>query len=135
MQALTIDWLVVLAGCGPGLISVAILTVNNLRDVEGDGRAGKRTLAVRFGREFAMAQYYFCVLGAALVPVVIFFISGKHAGAQLALGMLFFSFPVLRTVFSQSDGPSLNHALAQTGRLLLIYGLLFSIGWILSAHL
>ncbi len=133
VQALTLDWVVVLAGCGPGLISVAILTVNNLRDIEGDRKAGKRTLAVRFGREFTMAQYYFCLLGAALLPVGIFWFSRHHAGAQLGLLMLLFTPRVLRTVFSQSDGPSLNRALAQTGKLLLIYGLLFSIGWIISA--
>ena len=53
VQALHIDWRVLVAGLAPGLFSVAILTVNNLRDIDTDRRAGKKTLAVRFGRTFA----------------------------------------------------------------------------------
>ena len=49
VQALTVHATVVVAGLAPGLLSVAILAVNNLRDVDEDRRTGKRTLAVRFG--------------------------------------------------------------------------------------
>ena len=53
VQTLEIDYLVILAGLSPGLFSMAILTVNNLRDVKSDFKAGKLTLAVRFGENFA----------------------------------------------------------------------------------
>ena len=131
VQALTVNWLVILAGLGPGFMSVAILTVNNLRDIDGDSKAGKKTLAVRFGRGFAMREYFYSLLAASLVPLVIIFISGEHRLIVSAVLMLLFAPGVLITVFSKTDGPSLNNALAQTGKLLVIYGILFSIGWII----
>jgi 1,4-dihydroxy-2-naphthoate octaprenyltransferase len=134
VQALTVNWVVILAGFGPGLMSVAILTVNNIRDIEGDRKAGKKTLAVRFGRGFAMKEYFYCLLTAALIPVLIYFITGSYKMASISVFMLLFAPGVLRTVFSRIDGPSLNRALGQTGKLLLIYGILFSVGWVLSGR-
>lgn len=130
VQALTINWIAILAGLAPGLLSVAILTVNNLRDIEGDTKAGKKTLAVRFGRNFAKNEYFYSILLAGLIPVMIFFITGQHKFALLATLTLFFTPKPLKAIFSQTDGPSLNNALAGTGKLLLIYGILFSIGWV-----
>ncbi|NCC94644.1 MAG: 1,4-dihydroxy-2-naphthoate octaprenyltransferase, partial [Opitutae bacterium] len=53
VQCLQINMTVLLMGLVPGLLSVAILAVNNYRDMEGDRRVGKHTLAVRFGPRFA----------------------------------------------------------------------------------
>ncbi len=61
-----------IAGIAPGLLSTAVLVVNNLRDIETDAKAGKRTLAVRFGVNFARAEYLVCLLGAAAVPAVLY---------------------------------------------------------------
>lgn len=135
VQALTVNWVVIAAGFGPGLISVAILAVNNLRDIEGDRKSGKRTLAARFGRGFAMGEYFYSLLIAALIPLGIYMVTGLYKYTILTVLMLFFALPVLRVVFSKTDGPSLNGALASTGKLLLIYGFLFSLGWILSTRL
>ena len=134
VQALSVNWMVILAGFAPGLISTAILTVNNLRDVVGDGKSGKKTLAVRLGKEFAMKEYFYCLLIACLIPVSICLFSNQYKWICLALLTLFFSPGILKTIHSKTDGPSLNRALAQTGQLLLLYGILFSIGWIVSAR-
>jgi len=131
VQALTVDWIVILAGFAPGLLSVGILTVNNLRDIDGDRKAGKKTLAARFGRKFAMNEYYYSLLTAGLIPILIVLLTGEHHLCLLATLTLFFAPGVLRTVFSSTDGPELNNALAVTGKFLLIYGSLFSVGWIL----
>ncbi len=131
VQTLQMDWTVICAGFGPGLMSVAILTVNNLRDIENDRKAGKKTLAVRFGRSFAVKEYLYSLLAAASIPTVIYFFTGRHVYASLVFLMLFFTPRVLENVFSRFDGPSLNQTLADTGKLLLLYGLLFSIGWLL----
>ncbi|MCP4156989.1 MAG: 1,4-dihydroxy-2-naphthoate polyprenyltransferase [bacterium] len=131
VQALTVNWVVILAGFGPGLISVAILAVNNLRDIGGDKKSAKKTLAVRFGRDFAMKEYFYSLVLATLIPVAISLIKQEHKWTSLAVLMLLFTPGVLKTVFSKTDGPSLNNALAFTGKLLLIYGVFFSIGWIL----
>ena len=69
VQALGITPAVIAAGLGPGLLSVGILLVNNIRDIEGDREAGKRTLPVRLGRAVGVRLYIACLLGAALVPV------------------------------------------------------------------
>lgn len=133
VQALTIDWVIIFAGFGPGFLSVAILTVNNLRDIEGDRKAGKKTLAVRFGRNFAVNEYFYSLLLACFIPVFILITTRRYSLATLAVLTLFFSTKPLKTVFSKTDGPSLNNALADTGKLLLIYGILFSIGCIFSS--
>jgi 1,4-dihydroxy-2-naphthoate octaprenyltransferase len=80
-----------------------------------------------------MKEYFYSVLAACLLPVVIYLVTGKYRLASLGGLTLFFAPGVLRVIFSKTDGPSLNKALAVTGKLLLIYGVLFSIGWILSS--
>ncbi len=131
VQALQITWPVILAGFSPGLMSVGVLTVNNLRDIDGDRKAGKRTLAARFGRAFARIEYLSSLLIAAGLPVVLFFTVRQSGYLLLVLIMPIMAIPTIRTVFTQTDGPSLNSALAGTGRLLILYALLFSVGWVL----
>lgn len=130
VQTLTISPKVIFAGIAPGLISTAILTVNNLRDVYTDAPAGKKTLAVRFGVTFARWEYLLCILLALLIPLMLVIWSPDHAGALLALLSLLPAIPAIRSVFKDDIGPSLNSTLAQTGKILLIYSLLFSLGWV-----
>ena len=111
-------------------IAFAILAVNNLRDMQTDRRVGKNTLAVRFGKSFAVNEYMSSVLIAGLVPVVVYAMTGEQPWALLATGILFMALPVFKTVITKDDGPSLNAALASTGKLLLMYSVLYSIGWI-----
>ena len=131
VQSLEINMAVILSGLGPGLISVAILTINNLRDIDTDRKSNKRTLAVRFGRSFALNEFLFCILTASLLPSFIYFLIEDHIAILATNLTVLLSIPVIKTVLTKIDGPSLNNALAYTGRLLLVYSLLFSIGWIL----
>jgi len=131
VQALALRPEVVVAGLGPGLLSVALLTVNNLRDVDQDRLAGKRTLAVRLGRGFARSEYVVCVVLAAALPVVLYRWTGGRPWAMLTLLTLVAALPALRMVIGGTVGPSLNRALAGTGRALLDYSLLFGVGWLL----
>lgn len=131
VQALEIDTTVLFIGLAPGLLSVAILTVNNLRDIETDRRAGKRTLAVRFGPCFAKFEYLAAVLLAILIPLAVFLDSKEHPYSLLTLAVGFIAIPAFRTLFSKEDPSSLNRLLDSTAKLLLLYSLLFSIGWIL----
>jgi 1,4-dihydroxy-2-naphthoate octaprenyltransferase len=115
-----------------GLLASAILVVNNLRDVETDGRAGKRTLAVRLGAERTRALY------TAMVAVA--FCAAPLPWAFGSLGpWLFLSWLALplaggaaRTVHSRRDGPSLNEALARTAMAQLAFCLLLSAGILAS---
>ncbi len=131
VQSLEMNIAVILAGLAPGLLSVAILAINNLRDIETDFKSSKRTLAVRFGRSFAIQEYYYSVILAALTPILLFGIMDDHLPILASSLVLFLSVPVMITVATKMDGPSLNHALADTGRLLVFYTVIFSIGWYL----
>jgi len=120
---------VMVAGLAPGLISVGLLTVNNLRDVDEDRIAGKRTLAVRFGSRFSRIEYVVCIAVAALIPVILVIWQARGAVSLLAVLTLIPAQSTIRRVWSESGGAGLNPALGQTARLLMIYSLLFSIGW------
>ncbi|MBN1213141.1 MAG: 1,4-dihydroxy-2-naphthoate polyprenyltransferase [candidate division Zixibacteria bacterium] len=131
VQALSIDLSVIIAGLSPGLFSTALLTVNNLRDIDGDRRAGKKTLPARFGRTFARWEYLLALLIALLIPVVLVFMTARHIYSLFSLLVLMAAVPTIKKVFTQTDGEILNSALAATGKLLLIFSLIFSIGWLL----
>ncbi len=130
VQAHEVNYAVVLAGLGPGLISVAILAVNNYRDIDEDRRSNKKTLAVRFGRTFAQFEYAVCLMLAALLPVLIYMLIHDHVSILFSSVICLLSLPGIRTVFASTDGARLNATLGFTGKILLIYGVLFSIGWI-----
>jgi 1,4-dihydroxy-2-naphthoate octaprenyltransferase len=106
--------------------------VNNIRDLETDRRAGKRTLAVRVGSEPARALYAVMVFGAyvLLLPT---WLAGSF-DAWILLPELTFPLGLRLTavVSERSDGPSLNRALAQTGMLQLAFCVLLSAGVLLS---
>jgi 1,4-dihydroxy-2-naphthoate octaprenyltransferase len=131
-QALALPAAVPLAGLGPGLLAVAILIVNNLRDVDGDALAGKRTLAVRFGRTFARCEYVACIVGAALVPVVLFLgPAADRPFVLLAAPVLPLMARAIRTVCGSDDADALNPMLGATALGLLAYSILFAVGWVL----
>ena len=130
VQSLTVNATVLLAGLAPGLLSVAVLTVNNLRDTDEDRRAGKKTLAVRFGRRFARAEYIATVAAACLVPVALYLASGVRPWSIAGSLTLVAALPAARGVLTR-EGTSLNPILAGTAGLLLLYSVLFSIGWVM----
>jgi 1,4-dihydroxy-2-naphthoate octaprenyltransferase len=115
-----------------GLLASAILVVNNVRDLETDRRAGKRTLAVRLGRERARGLYVAMLALAFLsapLPWVLGSLSPWLFLSWLAIPL---AIPVARVVRTRTDGPSLNLALAGTGRLQLAFCVLLSAGLLAS---
>lgn len=126
-----IDLVVILAGIPAGMLATAILVVNNLRDIDTDTKAGKRTLAVRFGLTFTRAEYLVMLIGAILFPVVHFAVTDEHAWAMLGLLALLPALSPLRLVMNERDGVVLNNVLSATGRVMFVYSLLFSLGWLL----
>lgn len=126
VQALSLDWPVVLAGFAPGLLAVGLLVVNNLRDIDEDRIANKRTLAVRFGRTFSRLQYTACIVLAATVPVALWQ-SGLSRNVLLASGVLIPGLIVAAKVWS-NEGTQLRPCLGMTAGLLLLYAILFCIG-------
>lgn len=129
VQALDINASVLAAGFAPGLLSAAILLVNNLRDIVEDRKANKKTLVVRFGRNFGVGLYVACVTVAALIPAALYLATGEHAWAMASLLILPLSFPVAGKLARTINPSSLNPLLGATGRILILYSLIFSIGW------
>lgn len=117
-----------------GLLTVAILIVNNLRDIDSDRVVNKRTLAVRFGERFSHLEYIICILGAYIIPVVLW---GMGQLPLLSL-LIFLTIPsALRMVQSilTDRGQELNKTLAGTSRLELFFALYFALGIVLNSVL
>jgi 1,4-dihydroxy-2-naphthoate octaprenyltransferase len=119
------------AGLGCGFISSAILCVNNLRDRESDKKSGRRTLAVLYGESFARKEYLFFLLAAAAVSFSLPFFDRSFYLAPLSGLFLAASRRTILCVREQS-GRVLNQALADTGKLLLLWGVLLGLSMALS---
>lgn len=130
VQTLDINHVVLLSGLAPGLISTAILTANNLRDINTDAKAGKRTLAVRFGVGFAQKEYFFSIAIACMLPILLVYLTNANYFSTLALLAMIPAVPGIKLVFSNTRGAALNKVLADTGKVLFFYAILFSLGWI-----
>jgi len=104
-----------------GALATAVLVVNNLRDVETDARAGKRTLAVRLGARGARWEYTGLLALAALAPPGLALAGAASPAVLLAWGALPLALPPLQAVWGPAGGPALNEALGGTARLLLVY--------------
>ena len=130
-QTLNISWPVIVAGLSPGLLSVGILTINNLRDIQSDSAAGKQTLSVRFGASYSQYQYTCAIFLASIIPLILWLETDSHPYAVAAILTLAAALPAIKKIFTYQSGEELNRVLENTGRLLLLYGLLFSFGWLL----
>jgi len=130
VQSLEINAAVCLAGLGPGLFAVCVLTVNNIRDYENDKRQDKNTLVVRFGRRFGVYEFLSAMIAVACVPVLIFVLIQDHIGILFAGLILFPAIPLIHTVLTCNDQQRFNQAIGNIIQLLLVYGLVFSVGWL-----
>ena len=113
-----------------GALSTAILVVNNLRDAPTDAVAGKRTLAVRFGERFAVAEYA-AMLVLAYGGVSAMAVWQRDPWLCLPWLSLPLAMKMMGSVRSERGRP-LNATLGGTARLLAIFGVLLSAGLVLA---
>jgi 1,4-dihydroxy-2-naphthoate octaprenyltransferase len=132
VQVERLEWLPFALSIPIGFLSTAILVVNNVRDIDTDRRAGKRTLAVRLGRDRARDLYAALVVGAYVALVLAVALTGASAWALLALASAPLALRPLRAVRTRTDGPALNGALAGTGALLAAFSVLLTAGLLLA---
>jgi 1,4-dihydroxy-2-naphthoate octaprenyltransferase len=115
-----------------GLLAAAILLVNNVRDLETDRRAGKKTLAVRLGRARTRTVYAGTLALAFLLAPLPWLLGELSAWLLLSWLALPLALPLVRTVRERTDGASLNGALAGTGQLQLAFCALLTAGILAS---
>jgi 1,4-dihydroxy-2-naphthoate octaprenyltransferase len=131
-QTEALEWEALVLSVPVGLLASAILVVNNVRDLETDRRAGKRTLAVRLGRERARGLFVAMVVGAFVTGPLPWVLGSLSPWLLLCWLAVPLAVPVVRTVRTRTDGPALNGALAGTGQLQLAFCVLLSAGLLAS---
>lgn len=111
-------------GCICGFISMAVLTVNNLRDRESDAKAGKKSLIVRFGKRFGELEY----LTLYLLTIPCLYLTQTHwiVYGIVGVGLLLF-YKLLKT-----DGRSYNKMLVYTGISNIVFVILYFVGTLLA---
>ncbi len=114
---------------GPGFFSTNILGTNNIRDMQTDLKAGKMTLAVKIGRKKAIALYIVFNVFAFITPFILTLLI-KNYWVLLPIISFPFSIYLIRNLIKYS-GPELNRVLAGTGQLLIMYGTLSCVGFLL----
>jgi 1,4-dihydroxy-2-naphthoate octaprenyltransferase len=132
VQVKTLHWQAFALAVPVGLLATAILAVNNIRDLETDRRAGKRTLAVRLGRAHARMLFVVIVAGAFVTAQIPWIVGSLSPWLVLTLLAIPLAIPVVRAVRTRTDGPSLNAALAGSGKLQLAFCILLAAGVIAS---
>jgi len=120
-----LSWLGLAASVPAGLLSCALLMVNNLRDINSDATSGKQTLAVRLGDARARVAYLLFLLAPFLFAALI---AVYRPFALLALLALPLARGPVRSVRGGTSGPGLIATLGQTGRLQLAFGVAFTVG-------
>jgi 1,4-dihydroxy-2-naphthoate octaprenyltransferase len=132
VQVKHLDWKAFALAVPVGLLASAILVVNNFRDIDSDRRAGKRTLAVRMGRDKTRLMFAVIVYVAFLLAPVTWVFGPMKPWLLLPWLTLPLAAQIVREVRNRTDGPSLNQALAHTGMLQLAFCTLLSAGLLLS---
>ncbi|MFO0676114.1 MAG: 1,4-dihydroxy-2-naphthoate octaprenyltransferase [Polyangiaceae bacterium] len=118
-----------------GVLATLVLVLNNVRDVEGDRKAAKRTLVVRFGRRFGLAEFDVGLAVAYAIPVALA-LASRHGILDLALLLPVATLPFalgLRTEVRKAEGRGFNELLSRTARLALVHATCLAAGIAVSS--
>lgn len=130
LQAQTWNWLVLWPGKAVGLLSVAVLNVNNIRDIESDRQAGKLSVPVRLGARRAR-QYHWALLGGAVLAALLYVALTYQSPWQF---LFVISLPLLwrngTAVARTTDPLRLNPLLKQLSLSTLLFVFAFGLGQI-----
>ncbi len=124
VNTLSVSKLSLLFGLALGAYSVALISMNNLRDADEDSRTNKRTLVVLLGKTFGKIEYTVAMIVAVIIPLAVCGTFTVLVASTLIIGTL--SAKPIHATWTQT-GRQLNHVLANTGAILLIASILWSI--------
>lgn len=130
LQTGNFTFLPVLLGIGPGLVSCALLTVNNIRDIHEDNEAGKTTLIVRFGEKFGKITYILLMEIASFLPLI-YYLMGflSFPFALISCFSVIAAFLGIR-LYRMAPSKEMNHMLAATAIFLWGYTFSFYLLWL-----
>lgn len=135
LHAGELNWSVVLPSTTCGLFSVGVLNVNNIRDIESDRSAGKKSIPVRLGRRKAIIYHWLIIIGGFLAALI-FTLYNFQSVWQFAF---FLSLPLFLkngiAVTKYKEASQLDPYLKQLALSTLLFVLLFGIGFVLSVGL
>lgn len=123
----TVTTTAVIASLPMAALITALLVINNVRDIETDRAAGKRTLAVLIGYRWSRVEYVGLLVLAYAIPLW-FLIQGYPWGVLLPMVTLPLAARIARTLLTSTEGEALNPALEQHGKLIAAYAVLFAVG-------
>ena len=127
IQTLTLHSNVIVIGVGIGLLATALISVNNIRDIEEDKQNNKNTLIVRFGTTFGKIEYISCLLLSSYILFTCIPYSNTLLFALIPYNLL-----IIHNSYKlvTKTGEILNKVLAQTGILIISYAIILSIVFI-----
>ncbi|HBC8684436.1 1,4-dihydroxy-2-naphthoate polyprenyltransferase [Proteus mirabilis] len=132
LQANAFNIVTLLPATACGLLSVAVLNINNMRDLENDIQAGKNTLAVRLGASGSRI-YHTCVIAIAIICLIVFTLIYMHRWTAwlflLAIPMLLLH---IKRVNADLSGEAMRPLLEHMVKAALLTNILFSLGLVLE---
>lgn len=126
-----LDWSILLPATSCGLFAVAVLNINNIRDIESDTLTGKRSIPVRLGRQNAVIYHWIILIISMLSSTIYYFLFHQ----SILQGLFFLSFPFFirnGIAVSKLENPKqLDPYLKQMALSTLLYVILFGVGFML----
>ena len=127
LQTFELNMQVLLLGCCLGLLSTALIAVNNIRDHNEDQKNRKKTLAVLLGIRFVQYEYLFCVVLPSIIPLIYLYLPPYQIGLVIIIWNLVLAKPVYKDIFIKKE-TELNAVLGKTAKLIASYTILVCIG-------
>jgi len=128
VEELRVTTLTVLAACSIGFLATAILVLNNLRDIDSDAAAGKRTLATRIGRQNTRYLLLAIAVATFVMPVIAVLVGAASPAVLVTLLAIPLLAAPVKSEFTSVAGPELVGALKRTAASELVFSLLLAIG-------
>ena len=123
-----LSWDLIFPASSCGLLATAVLNVNNIRDIDSDTLAGKKSIPVRIGRANAVVYHIFLLLTASLSAIIYVWINYKHPFQWLFIAILPLFFINARAVILKKQASELDPFLKQMAISTLFFVLSFGIG-------
>ncbi len=121
----------IIAGISAGFFSVALLSINNLRDYQEDRKVGKRTLIALFGRRFGVIEYGISVLSATLMPLLFIYSTSTHSMVGITAISSLMALHALRITINHKEASELYAVLKMTSKLQIIFTVIFIVTWVI----